>query len=667
MNNYKVLSGLLFFTLFVLSDFNAYAQHVTFKDDEIERGYFDRSYKRYEAETGKCETNGILLVPGFNQILLQSEASNQVATQLISKDSYVQWVNDEAADGLTIRFSIPDSEDGKGTTGTFALYVNDEYIQTLTLNSYWAWQYILKTGSKYPDNTPATTKFPRMRFDEMHCKLESKIPAGATFKLVKTDENEIPYTIDFVELEPVPEAVSFESIPDANKIKYDQSEKLAKFILSHGGKTIYLPAGKYEVENRINILNDSTKIIGAGMWYTELYFNASSDVRATYANRGIETNNNSIRIEGLYLNTINNKRYYNNNSSYQVGKGFMGGFGTNSVISNVWVEHFECGGWIANYAGKGSENLLVENCRFRNNYADGFNLCSGINNAHVEKCSFRNNGDDDMATWSANEMCVNNTFQYNTAENNWRASSLGFFGGKDNKARNCVIIDPMEAGLRANCDFAGSGFGNSGVNEFNNISIYKGGVAAGMVGTSGDLWGNQQGAVHLSSSAYYDLQNIRLTNIDLYDSKYNAIYIGSGTKKITNLVMKDIHINGTRQYGVYYYNGVKGNGSYCSITYANIGASVNSNTIPTAFSFMEDCSSALEPEIATNEFQVTSKNGSLTVSGFANSTISVYDMLGEKICQTASCSDEVVIADLKPGIYLVRLDKSHATTVLKVN
>jgi len=667
MKNYNVVLSLLFFTLFILSDFNTYAQHVTFNDDEIERGYFNRSYKRYEAETGKCETNGIILESDFNQTKLQSEASNQIATQLVSKDSYVQWVNDEAADGLTIRFSLPDSEDGKGTTGTLALYVNDEYIQNITLNSYWAWQYILKTGSKYPDNTPSTTKFPRMRFDEMHWKLEHKIPAGATFKLVKTDENDVAYTIDFVELEPVPEAVSFESIPDANKIMYDQSEKLAKFILSHGGKTIYLPAGKYDVENRINILNDSTKIIGAGMWYTELYFNASSDVRATYANRGIETNNNQIRIEGLYLNTINNKRYYDNNSNYQVGKGFMGGFGSNSVINNVWVEHFECGGWIANYAGKGSDNLLVENCRFRNNYADGFNLCSGIKNALVENCSFRNNGDDDMATWSANELCINNTFQYNTAENNWRASSLGFFGGQQNKALNCVIIDPMEAGLRANCDFDGTGFGNTGYNEFNNISIYKGGVAAGMVGTSGDLWGNQQGAVHLSSSSYYDLINISLKNIDLYDSKYNAIYIGSGTKKIVDLLMKDIHINGTGQYGVYYYNGVKGNGSYCSITYANIGASAGSNTIPTAFSFMEDCSSALEPDIVTSEFQVTSKNGNLTVSGFFNSTISVYDMLGEKICQTAFCSDEVVIADLRPGIYLVRLDSNNSSTVVKVN
>ena len=68
------------------------------------------------------------------------------------------------------------------------------------------------------------------------------------------------------------------------------------------------------------------------MWYTELYFTASSDDRSTYNKRGIETDNSNIVIEGLYINTINNKRYYDNNANYQVGKGFMGSFGANSII-----------------------------------------------------------------------------------------------------------------------------------------------------------------------------------------------------------------------------------------------------------------------------------------------------------------------------------------------
>ena len=660
-------SGLLLFVLFLLFVQNTTAQHVLFPDDNINRGYIDRPYKRYEAETGKCLTNGIILQAGFNQTTLQSEASNQVATQLTEQGSYVGWVNDEAADGLTIRFSIPDSIDGKGTKGILGLYVNDVYWQDINLDSYWAWQYILKNGNKYPDNTPLNTKFPRMRFDEMHLKLVNEIPAGATFKLVKTDSKPAVYTIDFVELEPVPDPVTFESIPDANKVMYDSSMPISTFVFYNSGKTIYIPAGEYAEASKIQILGDNTKIIGAGMWYTEIYFNASSDVRTTYSNRGIFTDNSQVVIDGLFLNTVNNKRYYNNDPNYQVGKGFMGGFGTNSIIRNVWVEHFECGGWIANYNGKGSDRLLVENCRFRNNYADGLNLCQGVQNAVVQKCSFRNNGDDDMASWSTGQICTNNTFRNNTAENNWRASSLGFFGGQQNKALNCVIIDPMEAGLRATCDFPGTGFATIGFNEFRNISIYKGGVASGAVGVNGDLWGNQQGAIQLNSNSYYNLTNIKLDSIDLYNSKNNAVFLGSGNGyKIVYVVLNEIHVDGAGQYGIY-YNGANGNASYCNISYTNIGAYTNTNTKPATFIFLENCTETAIPAINGNMFRVKSIKGTLTISGFINSSVSLYNTMGIKCFHTPVESNEVVFTDVKPGIYFVILDNSNKSVKVLVD
>ena len=131
-------------------------------DDDIERGYYDRPYKRYEAEPDRCAGNASFLSPTVLQTELQSEASNQMAAQLTEKGSYIQWTNDEAADGLTIRFSLPDGEDGKGTKGTLALYVNNEYVQDIVLDSYWAWQYALKKGQTYPDNIPAGNKFARI-------------------------------------------------------------------------------------------------------------------------------------------------------------------------------------------------------------------------------------------------------------------------------------------------------------------------------------------------------------------------------------------------------------------------------------------------------------------------------------------------------------------------
>jgi parallel beta-helix repeat protein len=652
----KNVNLLLIFS-FLLLTLRSLAQSVSFPDDEKERGYYTRPYLRYEAEAGKCETNGAIFEPTYVQTELQSEASNQTATQLIAKDSYIQWTNEKAADGLTIRFSLPDNAEGKGTKGKLALYVNDNYIQDITLDSYWAWQYFLGNMSNpYPDNTPdANTKFPRMRFDEKHVKLDNQIPAGAIFKLVKTDDNDSPYTIDFVELESIPAMVTFESIPDENKIEYSPDKgKLGSFISSNGGKTIYIPSGKYDVDTKITISGDNTKLIGAGMWHTEIYFTASSDERSTYSRRGIETQQNNIVVEGLFLNTVNNKRYYDNDSRYQVGKGLMGSFGSNSVIRNVWAEHFECGAWI-----DGASNLTVTDCRFRNNYADGINLSYGSKNSVVEYSSFRNNGDDDIATWSRDgRLCENNTFRYCTIENNWRASGLGFFGGKQNTAHNIVIIDPMEAGFRVTCDFDGAAFDTEGYSEFRDISVYKAGTKSGNRGVNGDLWGNRQGAVHINSTTYYDLQNIKISNINIYDSKDDAVFIGSGSKSIQNLIMENIHINGAQRYGIF-FNNTRGTGQYCNIEYLNTGAATNTNTQPSAFSFIEHCDDTslkmLEPDL----FKTAFIRGTLVVSGFEKSSVSVYDISGRKKCRTAVASNQTEIPDLNPGVYVVRLDKNN--------
>jgi parallel beta-helix repeat protein len=628
------------------------AQSVSFEDDEKSRGYYTRPYLRYEAEAGRCETNGTILTPTYDQTQLQSEASNQSATQLIAKDSYIQWTNEQPADGLTIRFSLPDSEDGNGTKGNIDLYVNNTFIRTITLDSYWAWQYFLKNMSNvYPDNTPASNKFPRMRFDELHVKLDTKIQAGATFKLVKADDNNEPYTIDFVELEEVPAPVTFESIEDENKIEYTPDKgNLNTFISSNGGKTIYLPAGKYNVERRIYITVDGTKIIGAGMWHTELYFTAPSDNRSTHNQRGIETQNSNIVIDGLFLNTVNNRRYYDNNSNYQVGKGLMGSFGSNSIIKNVWAEHFECGAWI-----EGCNNLTISDCRFRNNYADGINLSYGSKNSVVEHCSYRNNGDDDIATWSRNDRsCENNIFRHSTSENNWRASSLGFFGGKQNKAHHIVIIDPMEAGFRITSDFPGAPFSNDGYSEMHDISVYRGGVASGSAGSSGDLWGNQNGALHINSSSQYDLQNFKIYNIDFYDSKNDAVFIGSGSRYIRNLHLKNIGIHTTGRYGLY-FNNARGSGSYCRIEYENIGAATNTNNVPASFSFFENCfddeSAILLPDIIP--FKVVSSDGNLFVSGKENTMVSVYDISGRINYQTTIGMAYTTIPVLCSGVYIV--------------
>ena len=193
---------------------SVYPQSIAFPDDQKGRGYHNRPYKRYEAEPDKCQTNGNFLTQTFDQSKLQNEASNQVALELKEKGDFVEWTVEELADGLTIRFSLPDSNEGVGTKGAFAIYIDGGYSQNITLDSYWAWQYFVRAHASHADNKPSADKFARMRFDEAHLKLKKKIDKGGTIKLVKLDDNSTPYTIDFIELENVPDPVSFESITE---------------------------------------------------------------------------------------------------------------------------------------------------------------------------------------------------------------------------------------------------------------------------------------------------------------------------------------------------------------------------------------------------------------------------------------------------------------------
>ena len=143
------------------------AQVYEFATDALERGYYNRPYERYEAEPGLCSAHGTFLSPSDDQRDLQSEASHQQALQLVNTEDSVSWTIGSAGDGLTLRFSLPDNAAGKGTTGNIDIYAGNDKVGSLTLNSYWAWQYTVN-GGNYPTNTPATPgggNVVRMRFD----------------------------------------------------------------------------------------------------------------------------------------------------------------------------------------------------------------------------------------------------------------------------------------------------------------------------------------------------------------------------------------------------------------------------------------------------------------------------------------------------------------------
>lgn len=566
---------------------SASAQSVTFEDDNLQRGYYDRPWQRYEAEPGKCRAQANFLLPQeeYSQLPLQAEASNEAAAVLRGKDDFVEWDVDAPGRGLTLRFSLPDSPEGKGTQGAFLLSVDGAELCRIEVDSKWAWQYtpVAYSPEKYPDNMPGEGKFARMRFDEVNVLLEREIPAGAKMRLSKADDNELEYCIDFVELEPVGAPLTFEELKAEDKVLFDGSTTLSSFIGRNPGKTIFIPAGTYDLSRQLTISAPGTKLIGAGMWHTHLYFSTPSDSRSTYNARGIHCYVSDVVLEGMSINTANDKRYFENNPSYQVGKGLNGSWGSNSVVRDVRIEHFECGGWIT-----GARNLRVERCRFRNNYADGINLANNSTGCTVTHCSFRNNGDDDMASWSTGDFASDNEYSYCTAENNWRASSLGFFGGRRNRAHHIAVYDAMEAGVRVVCDFDGTGFSTDGYFELSDITIRRCGAKQGQSGTQGGFWGDSAAALQIGAGWAYDLNNVRIQNFDILDSRFDAISIKSSSGKyVNNLELHNIRISGVDgyAYGINIAPTVRGNGSYSNIKAEGVTEPYMSD-IPSGFNFV---------------------------------------------------------------------------------
>lgn len=530
------------------------AQHYDMKQWGTDRGYTDAPYFRYEAEPGHCTGySGTCLEQTDDQTYLQSEASNQQAIT-IGNGGYVEWRNDSGeADGVTLRFSVP-----WNTTATVAVYAGDEKLGEMALDAGHSWQFCKKEqGSRsykpefYSQHVYNDRDFARMRFDEKHTLLSRDIRSGEKFSIRNLSDT--PVTVDFLEIEKA-RKVEYQD----GWVRWNQSIKnnLQEFINENQGKTIYIDQAYVGIWGKLS--PGSCTLQGRGIFYTELHWEQN----------GAGFNSFGGQVKDMYLSSYQQQRYdadnYSPGTYSSPGKCFNGNVG---YVENVLVEHFECGGWL-----DGADGAHFNHCRFRNNYADGINF-RNASNCTFEHSSFRNNGDDDMASWNSYKGNSNNTFRYCTAENNWRASSLAFFGGNNHRAENLLVKDALENGVRLVTDFDGEGYGTPGA-TFRNISIVHCACIKGDVGRHGDFWGVDEGALHIESSSKYDLTNQNLYDIDIYDSRGNAVFIGSGSKSMNDIEIKGINVHGVRDAGSYafYFENPKGSASISDITVEGIGA-----------------------------------------------------------------------------------------------
>lgn len=508
-------------------------------------------YTRYDSVEA-TRGGGASLATGYNmdRYNIASQASERSYVKLPGSGAYAQWKVTTSGRGVTMRFTMPDSSDGYGISGSLDVYVNGTYKKTVDLTSYYMWQYFAG-GNPSDSNDGGPGAF---AFDEVHFMLDESLNSGDTIRIQSSGASGVEYGVDFLEIEEVPDAIQQPAgslnVVDFGANPYDDQDDYSAIkncidTASSQGKTVYFPAGTFRI-NRIWELNASNiTITGAGMWYTNIKFtnpNASSG--------GISCNANNIEFCNMYINSSLRSRY----SQQAVYKCFMDILGGGSVVHDVWEDHFECGFWMADYTGQGrySDGLLIKDCRIRNNLADGVNFCQGTSNAKVYNCSIRNNGDDGLAMWNNNYQSVkdesNNVFAYNTIDFIWRAGGIAIYGGNNHKVYNNYICDSfMSSGIHLNTTFDGYKFNNTTNIDISNNIMVRAGAGKGS-------WGEEFGAIDVEGS----VRNITFNNNRIYDSPHDAIRL-SGS--ISNIVFNDTIIYGTGVDGQQYnYSSIAHNG-----------------------------------------------------------------------------------------------------------
>ncbi|WP_183136145.1 YSIRK-type signal peptide-containing protein [Streptococcus salivarius] len=469
-------------------------------------------YTTHEAENATVE-NGATVQQSTDMESTAVEATNQTYVELPKKDAAVTFNVTEPANALNVRYTIPD-----GASGQLDVQVNDSSVGNLDLSSHSAWQY-LKGDHEYDQAIDGSSA--RFRFDETRLLLKDiQLKSGDKISLVKKKDDNVPYGIDFIELEqapaPVAQGENSISIVDKGASANDDSDDTAALLAAveeakASGKSVYIPEGRFNFDKQVNIEADNLKISGAGVWHTQLHF--TSDKR--YGG-GIVFghNSNGIELSNLYMDSNLTSRY-NEDAQY---KAISGTLGKDSKIHDIWVQHFEVGMWIGDYDQTGNmkytDGLVVENARIRNNLADGINFAQGTKNSTVKNSNIRGNGDDGLAIWSSISDGTNaaaeenNKFLNNTIESGWRAAGIGIFGGKGHEISGNLIKDVFAgAGIRVNTVFAGHNFNlnDSGIKIHDNTILRS--------GTTNDLYNLHRGAI--------DFQQVRGTikNVDVYDNK----------------------------------------------------------------------------------------------------------------------------------------------------
>src|SRR5260221_1581561 len=532
-----------------------------------------------EQEAENATTNGTILPFDTSAYTLSGEASGRQAVQL-TPGQYVAFTLTQRANAVTIRYAIPDAPTGGGIDAPLTVSVDhngsqNTHPQTITLTSKYSWLYNqypftndpnadllhpdwwITECSCVPASTtppPTITKpFRPMHFyDEQRLHLHNTYQAGDVVNLtVPANSNAAWTVIDLVEFQeiadPAPQPQNSVSVTDFGADPSGISDSADAFDLAiqaakASGKTVYIPAGTFQV-NRHIIVDDVT-VEGAGSWWSivkghQVTLSPPAPDGSVHTGVGFygkyapDGGSHNVHLSNFAIEGDVRERI----DTDQVNG--IGGALNNSTIDGLYIQHTKVGIWLDGPM----TNLKITSNVIVDQIADGINFHTGVTNSTASNNFIRNTGDDGLAMWSEKGQDANDTFDHNTVQTPVLANGIALYGGTDNAVSNNLIADPIREGSGIQ---VGSRFGSQPFTGHlwitNNTTVRAGTYELNWNIGLGAIW-----IYALEKSINADIQGV---GDNFLDNTYNAIMLVSDYPvkdlySITNVHFKDIKVDGT--------------------------------------------------------------------------------------------------------------------------
>ncbi|GAA3192695.1 CBM35 domain-containing protein [Dactylosporangium siamense] len=478
-------------------------------------------YTEYEAESGS--TNGVTIGPDRAYLSVAAEASGRRAVRLDNAGKYVQFTLSKPTNSLVVRASVPDNAAGTGTSANLAVYAGGAKVKDLPVSSTYSWVY-----GAYPYNNNPAGGEPHRFFDEFRTTLPS-YPAGTVLKL--QNDGGTPITVDLVDTEVVAAALTAPanslSIVDYGAVSGSGDDtgafNSAVAAAKSQGRTLWLPAGTWDITSRINV--DNVTVRGAGMWHTT--------VRGANGKGGFFATGPRVQLADF---TIAGDVRYRDDANFDAA--LEGNFGTGSLLHNLWVEHTKVGLW----ASSGTDGLYVAGVRIRDTFADGVNLNGDLRNTRVDQSVLRNTGDDALAMWSNSAPVTNTAFTFNTAQLPMLANTAAIYGGNGNRIEDNLFSDTVyaSAGIAISTWHGAQPFAGTTSVQRNTLT---------RTGGYERNWGSSIGGLWFYAEARDITGTFIVRDVDVLDSSYQGLLM-TWQRTISGVTFDHVRIAGAGTYGI---------------------------------------------------------------------------------------------------------------------